>query len=137
MDQEQINISARSSDLLNALQQLGIGRLDRAGGAENLRRNKDLIAGHTTGAQGLTNLALITVELRGVDVSVSHVQSFEARLDALSGGGTVDAKTQARNALAAIGKREGIGDFNRHGDYGGYRGNQEVAKVKELNKIGK
>lgn len=104
MNQKQIDVSARSTNLLHAGHQLVVGLLGRTGGAQNLSRHEDLVAWEARGAQGLADFALIAVELRGVDVSVSHFQGLEDGLDALGGWRTVDAKAEARDAHGGVGE---------------------------------
>lgn len=114
VNQEQINITARSTDLLHAGQQLVVGLLGRAGGAQDLGSDEDFVAGDAGRAQGLADFAFIAVELRGVDVSVSHFQGLEGGLDALGGRRTVDTEAEARNADGGVGEGQAIGRFDRH-----------------------
>lgn len=78
MDQEQIHVCTRAPDLLNALKDLIVGSFDRARGAEDLRRRKDLFTGETALAQCFTDFTFVTVELCRVDMSVAHFQGLQA-----------------------------------------------------------
>lgn len=106
VDQEKIHVSILASQLLDAIQNALVCRVHVVTGAEDFGRQVDFLALEPRLSQCLSNLLLVCIVLRRVDVSVASLQRCETGFDACLGGRLVDTEAELGDLVRGVRERE-------------------------------